>query len=452
MTAPDPFAIDSLMQRGFGENNLPSPLKESFGTEAFVDEEKDRVLLDVRLQTVAQSFTTNRQGEVLLLPQSLEVAGPRLHLYWRPEHLKVGIVTCGGIAPGLNNVIQNMVHVLWERYQVTHIFGIPFGYHGFTHDSHTKRFLFAWRRLDPTVVQNIDFEAGSILGSGRGHSEVPQIVDALQMRGVQILFTIGGDGTLRGALAIQEEIQKRNLPIAIVGIPKTIDNDVLYVSKSFGFETAVSKALEALRCAQSEARGAFNGVGLVKLMGRNSGALTAMASAAMSDIDFVLIPEITIQLEGPNGFLQKLFERVIHKGNAVIAVAEGTGQELFEKTSHKDASGNAALQDIGLLLKQRILEYFKRKQMEVNLKYIDPSYMLRAQPTSADDSVFCQNLAHNAVHAAMAGKTGLMVGYTHETFTHVPLSQVCTGKKRFDTSSQTWRSVLATTGQPSVWL
>jgi 6-phosphofructokinase 1 len=299
-------------------------------------------------------------------------------------------------------------------------------------------------------VQNIDFEAGSILGSARGHSNPSAIVDALVLRDVNIIFTIGGDGTLAGANAIYQEVTKRNLPIAVIGIPKTIDNDILWVSKSFGFETAVGKAVEALRCAQTEARGAVNGIGLVKIMGRQSGALTASAAAAMNDIDFVLIPEVELNLEGEHGFLSVLTRRVVEKGYATVAVAEGAGQNLFPDAGKEtDASGNVKLKDVGRYLKEVIPQDFKRQGIETTLKYIDPSYMLRAQTTSSDDSVFCAALGQNAVHAAMAGKTGMMVGYSHEQFTNIPLKLVTRGRKKFDTNCPLWLSVLASTGQPA---
>ena len=444
------YAVPSLIPH-FGEATIPSPLLSSFGSNNFVRDGTDRILADVSLHGLANALRPS-EGQVVFTPESFELAGPREHIYWNSEYAKVAIVTCGGIAPGLNNVVQNIVTVLCDRYKVQHIYGVPFGYYGFSHDSESKRFRFAWRRLDSRAVQNIDGEAGSILGTGRGHSDPVAIVDALVLRDINILFTLGGDGTLNGAQAIYQEINKRNLPIGIIGIPKTIDNDVLCVSKSFGFESAIGKAVEALRCAQTEARGAFNGIGLVKLMGRNSGALTASAAAAVSDLDFVLVPEIELVLQGEHGFLHALIKKVVEKGYATIAVAEGAGQNLFELEEKQfDASGNIKLKDIGRYLQTAIVAEFKSRSIETSLKYIDPSYMLRAQVTTADDALFCQNLGQNAVHAAMAGKTGMMIGYAHDRFTHVPLSAVAQGKKHLDINGPIWLSVLAGTGQPAQW-
>ncbi|WGL58873.1 ATP-dependent 6-phosphofructokinase [Pigmentibacter sp. JX0631] len=447
---PETFQVESLIP-AFGQANVSSPLKGSFQTENFIDDGKDRILVDISLEGLLKASRPDN-GKILFQPPTFELAGPREKIFWNPENLKVAIVTCGGLAPGLNNVIQNLVTFLFERYRVKNIYGVPYGYQGFTHDPLTKRFAFGWRRLDALSVQNIDFEGGSVLGTGRGHSNPVSIVDALMLRDINILFTIGGDGTLAGANAIHEEIKRRKVPIALIGIPKTIDNDVLWVSKTFGFESAVGKAVEALRCAQTEARSAFHGIGLVKIMGRNCGALTATAAVAMNDIDFVLVPEVPIVLEGQNGLLNAIVRRVIEKGYITIAVAEGAGQDLFPPSEiQKDLSGNIKLKDIGKFLQQKITEEFKTRNIETTLKYIDPSYMLRSQTTSADDSVFCAKLGQNAVHAAMAGKTGCMIGYAFEHFTHVPLTAVTLGKKHLDINEPLWLSVLASTGQPAQW-
>jgi 6-phosphofructokinase 1 len=451
---PELLTVQNLSNR-YGKPARPSPLLGSFAAKNFVGDPPRRVLVDIDTDALAAAAAEqgNQDGRLSIdmLP-SFEMAGAPDKIFFDPASTKAAICTCGGLAPGLNNVVQSIVSFLYDRYHVHHIYGVPFGYYGFDHDSESKRFRFGWRRLDPMAVQNIDFEGGSILGSSRGHSDPKTIVDALVLRDINMLFAIGGDGTLAGAHAIYEEVTRRDLPISIVGIPKTIDNDILWVSKSFGFESAVAKATEALRSAQTEARGAFHGIGLVKLMGRNSGMLTATASAAVNDVDFVLVPEIDLLLEGENGFLNVLTRRVVDKGYVTIAVAEGAGQQLFAGTDKAlDASGNVKLKDIGRYLKDKINQEFNQNGIEVTLKYIDPSYMLRAQPTSADDSIFCAHLGHQAVNAAMAGKTGVMVGYAHDLFTYVPLKAVSLGKKHLDINGPLWLSILAATGQPPHW-
>ncbi len=436
------FSVDCLSDV-FGKSEYPSPLKDSIFQLHEDYKGTMRIPVDLlrktSLQTEDHSLT-------------FELAGPREKLFWNPTSVVVAIVTCGGLAPGLNNVIQNLVTILCSRYKVEKIYGVPYGYYGFSHDKDTHKFRFSWHRLDTTAVQNIDFEAGSVLGTGRGHSDPQTIVDALTFRGVDLLFTIGGDGTLAGAAEIYEEIKRRQLPIGLIGIPKTIDNDVLWVSKTFGFESAVGKAVEALRCAQAEARSTYNGVGIVKIMGRNSGALAATASMALNGIDFVLIPEVPLVIDGEHGFLNIAINKVLEKGHITIAVAEGAGQDLFpEHKTERDASGNVKLKDIGILLKEKIAQEFVKRGIEYNIKYIDPSYILRAQPTSTEDSVFCAYLSQNAAHAAMAGKTGCMIGYHYGHFTLVPLKTVSLGKKCVDVQQELWGSVLAATGQPSNW-
>ena len=432
------FDIPSLPQL-HGGSHLPSPLT-SIHPSNFINDDKHRVLFNIYEDE-------NPENNQL----TYERAGPRQDIYWNPEDVRAAIVTCGGLAPGLNNVIQSLVAML-NRYGVKYIYGVPFGYAGFHTNPETGSFHYPWRHLNSKDLSQLNSEAGSFLGTSRGHSDAKTIVDALVNRNINMIFTIGGDGTLRGANAIYEEAQKRKLPISVVGIPKTIDNDILYVSKSFGFETAVEKATEALQCAHVEARSVINGVGIVKIMGRNSGALTANAAAACTGVDFVIVPEIPLKLEGENGFLNVCTERLIQQNYITIAVAEGTGQDLIDTDEvHYDASGNKKLKNIGLFLKDKLVSHFKEQEVEYSMKYIDPSYMVRSQVTTSSDSLFCSRLGQNAAHAAMAGKTGLMIGLSHNHFTHVPLSLVSQGKKELDINGPLWMSVMASTGQPASW-
>jgi 6-phosphofructokinase 1 len=438
----DIFKVESL-HRTFKSSDKESPLKKMISDKYFVSD-TNRVLADISSEHLEKSET----GVIA----SFELAGPREKVFFESENLVAAIVTCGGLAPGLNNVVQSVVSCLYERYGVKNIFGVPYGYRGFEHDVNTLDFSFPWMTLDENSVHSIDDEGGSILGSGRCSMNAKTVVDALLKKNVNILFTIGGDGTLAGANLIYEESKKRKQPISIIGIPKTIDNDILWVSKSFGFETALEMAISALKCAQAEARSLYNGVGLVKIMGRNCGLLTATAAASIHDLDFVLIPEVSLKLDGEKGFLKHLRAKIKKKGYCTIALAEGAGQTLFsDEKPDFDESGNKKLKDIGGFLKDRIIEDFHANDLECNLKYIVPSYMLRAQTTLAGDSLFCKMLGENAVHAAMSGKTGCMVGYAHETFTHVPLKAVCMAKKFLNVDDPLWLSALTSTGQPEAW-
>ena len=371
---------------------------------------------------------------------TFEKAGPREKIYFDPSKLKCGIVTCGGLCPGLNNVIRAIVLSLHHNYGVRTIFGFPFGYEGLSH-----RFGHAPLMLTPEVVERIHEQGGTILGSSRGNQDIGEMVDTLERMNIGALFAVGGDGTLRGAGAICAEIARRKLKIAVVGIPKTIDNDISCIQRSFGFATACSEAGTAISSAHVEAQGARNGVGLVKLMGRESGFVAAYACLAYSDVNFCLIPEVPFGLDA---LLAALGERLEKRGHAVVVVAEGAGQALLAKTDATDASGNVRLQDIGIFLKERINAHFKQKGLELNLKYIDPSYTIRSVPADAFDAAFCLLLGQNAVHAAMAGCTDMVVGYWGSEYTHVPIALATARRKQIDPRGRIWNSVITATGQP----
>jgi len=376
---------------------------------------------------------------------AFEKAGPRQKIYYGPSKTRVGIVTCGGLCPGINNVIRALVMELFYMYKVKTIYGFRYGFRGFIPKYGDKPIL-----LLPESVESIHEKGGSILSSSRGNQDVAEIVDCLDRMNISILFTIGGDGTLRGAQEIYEEVKKRRLNVSIIGIPKTIDNDIAYVEKTFGLETAFSIAGEAIRSAHIEASGSPYGIGLVKVMGRMSGFIAANAALALNEVNFVLIPEVPFDLEGPKGFYRCLEKRLEKKGHAVVIVAEGAGQKYVKKDeNYKDNSGNLVLGDIGIFLKTEINKYFKNNtHILVNLKYIDPSYLVRAVPANAHDAIYCMQLAQNAVHAGMAGKTGMIVGRWSGQFTHVPISLAISQKKYLSPEDPLWLSVLEATGQP----
>lgn len=371
---------------------------------------------------------------------SFELAGPREKNFFEGKKVTAGIVTCGGLCPGLNNIIRSAVMTLWHHYHVRQIYGIRYGYRGlgpFTPDPPIE--------LTPDRVSHIHVFGGTMLGSSRGPQKPDAMVDTLQRLGINLLLIAGGDGGMRGAQAIYQEIKKRGLEIAIVGVPKTIDNDLPFIERTFGFDTAVSQAVNAISAAHVEAVGAPKGIGLVKLMGRHAGFVAAAATLASRDVNLVLIPELGFTLEGLHLWLEK---RLTARDHGVIVVAEGAGQEHLVAKEAKDASGNKKLSDIGIFLR----DYLKNKSQvkEINLKYIDPSYIIRATPANATDAIFCGRLAEDAVHAAMAGKTGLVVGMWMGRFTHVPLSAVTAIRKRIQLDSQFWRNVVDATGQPAV--
>jgi len=376
--------------------------------------------------------------------QVLERAGPRENIYFTPAHVHAGIVTCGGLCPGINDVIRAIVRCLWTRYGVTRISGIRYGYRGFLPESG-----FGVRQLDPEIVDDIHKLGGTFLGSARGGGkEVVKIVDAMQKLNLNMLFTIGGDGTQRGTMDIAEEIDKRNLKIALIGIPKTVDNDFALIDRSFGFNTAVAKAVEVVSAAHMEAASAINGIGLVKVMGRDSGFIAAHTALASHEVNFVLIPEVPFNLEGYNGFLTHLEERLKKRKHAVIVVAEGAMQDQLLTEKKFDAGGNVKMADVGIYLRSRIIKYFEDKNMEINLKYIDPSYAIRSAPANPDDSIYCERLGNAAAHAAMAGKTKLIIGLVNNRFVHLPIKTVISHRNMVNPESSLWRDTLDATHQP----
>ena len=420
--------LDLTISR-LGQCRIPSPMS---GVE-FIGDDK-HVLYHGDCSAITRFLEEDEH------PPCFEMAGPREKIYFDSSKVKAGIVTCGGLCPGVNDVIRAVVLSLFHHYGVRTVFGFRYGFEGLSYKhGHTPL------ELTPDEVQNIHQHGGTILGSSRGPQDVSEMVDTLERMNVNILFTIGGDGTLRGARAISEEIGNRNLKIGVIGIPKTIDNDISYLQRSFGFLTAVSEATTTIYSAHSEALGARNGVGLVKLMGRHSGFISAFATLANSDVNFCLVPEVGFTMDG---FLRALRERLEKRQHAVVVVAEGAGQDLMGSTGERDASGNIRLGDIGVFLKEQIKTYFHKAGIDMELKYIDPSYTIRSMPASPPDSAFCLMLGHNAVHAAMAGRTNMVVGYWRDEFTHVPISVAVSERKQIDPQDKIWTGVLSSTGQP----
>ena len=425
-----------------GEAKIPSPMHKDANdsSQAVFVSDDERVLIDVDLKQV---YNTIRKGET---PQSFELGGPRENIYFDPSKLRCAIVTCGGLCPGINDIIRAIVLELYYRYGVKSIYGIRFGLQGFI--PHYRHDIM---ELHPDTVVNILEQGGTILGSSRGPQPIDEIVDSLERMNVGILFMVGGDGTLKAATHISDAILQRGLKISVVGIPKTIDNDIHLVSRSFGFHTAVDVATRAIIAAHNESEGFPNGIGLIKLMGRYSGFIAATATLAQQNVNFVLIPEVDFDLDGPKGFLTALEERIKLRGHAVIVVAEGAGQKFFEnKDRSVDESGNLKLEDIGLFLKEKISVYFRERGHQFTVKYIDPSYTIRSLPANANDHVFCSFLGRDAVHAGMAGKTKLLIGRWNEHFVHVPMSASANRRKHVDVKGKLWRGVLEATGQGSL--
>jgi 6-phosphofructokinase 1 len=433
---PIDFTIETL-----GTATNDSPLQDHMECAAakigFVGD-TDRIVYIPHLESIKAWMARDME------PPSMEVAGPRKKLFFNPVGFRAAVMTAGGLCPGLNDVIRALFMELHYRYRVKEVLGIRYGYSGLAPRVGQPPIV-----LTPGMVANIHKDGGTILGSSRGPQKTSEMVDFLERERINALFTIGGDGTQKGALAIATEIESRCLKIAVVGIPKTIDNDISFVERSFGFKTAVSVAKEVLSAAHEEARGAFNGVAVVKLMGRYSGFIAAEAAVANGDVNIALVPEIPFDIDGDRGLLKVLERRLEDRCHALIVAAEGAGQDLFDDSSKEyDASGNPKFNDIGILLRDRIAEHFSGGWNAATVKYIDPSYLIRSAPSDSDDSILCSRLGQNAAHAALSGRTKMIVGLWNNTFTHIPMGAVISRKKRLDPASPEWLSVLESTGQP----
>jgi len=428
---------ENVKVKSLGECRVPSPLGLSTVLgDGIVNYVPDKARMPAMVEL--SSDVSHAAGVFF------EKAGPRQHIYFDPVETSAAIVTCGGLCPGLNNVIRSLVFQLHYHYGVKNILGIRFGYTGL--DPASGREPIA---LTPEFVGDIHKDGGTVLGSSRGPVALDRAVGFLTERGVNILFCIGGDGTHRGAQCLSEEAERQGYPLAVIGIPKTIDNDIEYVQQTFGYYTAIDKAREVVDCAHNEARGALGGIAVVKLMGRDAGFIAAGATVASQDVNFTLVPELHFDLEGPGGLLDLLEKRITERGHAVVVVAEGAGRGLLPSDeTRRDASGNVLLPDIGVFLVDKIKAYFKDREVRATVKYIDPSYIVRSIPANCEDALLCDQMARNAVHAGMAGRTEMLIGYWYDVFIHVPISLVTSQKKRMSPESDLWRSVLAATGQP----
>ena len=432
MLRPESVTIETL-----GPREIPSPLKLSAvlgdGVVNFVSDQ-------ARMPATVEIIVEQAPEQTVLF----EKAGPRRMIHFDPASVRAAVVTCGGLCPGLNNVIRSLLLELHYCYGVTDVLGIRYGYMGL--DPANSRLPID---LTPELVAEIHKEGGTILGSSRGPMNCANAVRFLKGRRINLLFCIGGDGTQRGAHALAEEARRQGYPMAVVGIPKTIDNDIMFVQRTFGYHTAVEKGRHVLDCAHNEAKGALNGIVVVKLMGRDAGFIAAGAAVASQDVNFALVPEVPFELDGDGALLDLLRQRILSRGHAVVVVAEGAGQHLIPQGEiRRDASGNVLNEDIGPFITGATKSYFKDRNIPATVKYIDPSYIIRSVPANCEDALLCDQMARNAVHAGMAGKTDVLIGYWYGVPIHVPILLAVSEKKRMSPESELWRATLSATGQP----
>jgi len=385
-------------------------------------------------------------------------AGCRKMICWKGSEVKAAIITCGGLCPGLNVVINEIVEVLYFEYGVNSIYGVKGGYRGLVDGG------YGLIELNPTVVKGINRKGGTILWSSRGGispasppEEIEKILNKLESYGINMLYIIGGDGTHRGAYRLYQHAKAREKKMIIAGIPKTIDNDMGVIDSSFGFNSAVEQATKAIFSAVTEATcNKPNGVGIVKLMGRHAGYIACHATLASRQVDMCLINEDPfLETNGPEAMAEYIEKTVQDKGHAVIVVAEGAGNNFLKslrsgmESVEKDAGGNEALSNICDYLIDYLKQHFKQRSKACTVKFIDPSYMIRSVAANASDNVMCLVLAQNAVHGAMAGYTGFTSGLVNNRSVMIPMPVIMATSPSFlNPRGRTWSRVLAATQQP----
>lgn len=419
------FAVSEL-----GESTIPSPLPN-----IRFEDEHAAVIYSQDPREI--EYYLEKRNKIL----QMEKAGPRAKIFHDPHWSKAAVLTAGGLCPGLNSVIKGIVSTLTNRYRVPVVYGIRYGYEGLIPSYGHEPIM-----LDEEMVDDIHEKGGTILGSSRGRQDEKIMVETLTRMNINMLFCIGGDGTLRCAHDIAMEVKRRNLAISVIAIPKTIDNDISFIDQTFGFETAVYATNEVITAAHGEAKGAFNGVGLINVMGRDSGFIAAYATLANSHVNYCLIPEEPFELSGsPSSLWEQLKKRLKKRHHAVMVVAEGAGQHLLGGERQRDKSGNVLHKDIGEYIRAEINRLAKEEGMEVNIKYFNPSYIIRSRPAQGTDAVLCLMLAQNAVHAAMSGRTDIVVGRWNNNYTHVPIAMATSLRKTIDVNGSLWRSVRSVT-------
>lgn len=438
--ASDPTeSVPHLTQQHFEPEQLPdrkfpNPMRaQSRESESFLSDAERYIMYDPH---VLRMDLSGRHA-MSLSPFRMRVAQVAEHLHFNPAETVVGIVTCGGLCPGLNDVVRGITYMCRRTYGVKRVIGFRYGYWGLSAAGRDSAI-----DLDTAKVSQIHMTGGTFLGSSRGPQKESEMVDTLVEYGINILFTIGGDGTQRGAQKIASEARKRGLDIAVVGIPKTIDNDLSFSHRTFGYQTAVEHATSAIRAAYSEASSHPYGVGIVKVMGRHSGFIAAQATIASQMANLCLVPEQPITQET---FFKLLDTRFCRADYVVICVAEGFGQDWLKSdgSGGTDASGNKKLDDIGTYMRDLVAGYLKRhpKANKGTVKLIDPSYMIRAVPPNTSDASFCVNLATLAVHEGMKGTTNAIISCWYNNFIVVPISLATSLRKVVDVRGELWRQV-----------
>ncbi|MEO7804127.1 MAG: ATP-dependent 6-phosphofructokinase [Actinomycetota bacterium] len=320
--------------------------------------------------------------------------------------MRIGVFTGGGDCPGLNAVIRAIVRKGIGHYEDT-IVGFRDG----------------WEGVLSGTVQELTFEntrgilhrGGTILGTSRtnpfGEGDGPDRIRAtLATHGVDMLIPIGGEDTLGAASKLHEE------GIPLVGVPKTIDNDLSGTDYTFGFDTAVNVATEAIDRLHTTAE-SHHRVMVVEVMGRHAGWIALHAGIA-GGADLMLIPERPFDIEEVVAHLQH--RHATGKGFSIVVVAEGAVPKdgsMHTESDQLDEFGHVRLRGIGSALEQQIEA---RTGFETRATIL--GHIQRGGTPTAFDRVLATRFGVAATEAAHQGKTGMMVALHATSIVLVPLS------------------------------
>lgn len=353
---------------------------------------------------------------------------------------RIGVLTGGGDCAGLNAVIRAITRCAVSRYGIN-VIGIRDGFEGLLGEPRTVS-------LTTNMVKGLLFRGGTILGSSNkgdpfayksvDHGKVmstdrsDEVLSNIHDLELDCLFVIGGDGTN----AIAYKIFQRGVPV--IGIPKTIDNDLGATDVTFGFDTAVNVVVDAIDRLQTTAE-SHHRVMIIETMGRNAGWIALEAGLA-GGADVILIPEIPFEVE-------KIYDTILHRRKAgrnftIICVAEGAkpkGGDVVVKKMVADSAEPVRLGGIGERLAGWLEKYDVGECRATVLGHIQ-----RGGTPTAFDRNLCTRLGAGAVHAAVHGDFGKMVVLRNSRIEVVPIQEAIAQIRLVDPESDWVRTAIDT--------
>lgn len=320
---------------------------------------------------------------------------------------KIGVLTSGGDAPGMNAAIRAVVRT--AIFNELEIVGIKQGYEGLINGN--------FEPMKSYDVSNIIQKGGTILCSARSEyfreaEGRKKAYKQMKAANIDALVVIGGDGTFSGARIFTQEYE-----IPVVGIPGTIDNDLYGTDYTIGFDTALNTVIEAVDKIRDTAS-AHNRLFFIEVMGRDAGFL-ALRSGIATGAEAILIPERQTDTTDLEEYLDKGYKG--HKTSGIVIVAEG------------DKSGGA----------YTIAKKIGEKHPEYDIRVSVLGHMQRGGAPSAFDRVTASTLGVAAVEALLDDQKSIMVGMVNGEVSHVPFNKTIKNKKKVKDSLLTINDILS---------